>query len=325
MSEPAYLKLYKSGELKERVKHAFQFLEKCKVCPRHCGVNRLKEEHGFCRTGSLPHIAHTVAHFGEEPVLTGSKGSGNVFFASCNLKCSFCQNYQISQENTLFDEYEMSYEELARQIINLQDQGCHVLNFVSPSHFVPQMIKVIEVACNQGLKLPIVYNSNGYDDLESLKLLDGIIDIYLPDFKYYDDKNALNYSKAPHYSEKAKLALKEMFRQVGHLEIDSSGIAQKGLIVRHLVLPNELSDSEFCLQWLREEFGPELYLSLMSQYYPTNKALDIPLLSRKLRHREYERILELLDELGFENGFTQALSSQDYYQPDFDRELVFER
>lgn len=321
---PNYLNLYKSGELKKRVELLNQKLNACTVCPRHCEADRMHEIEGFCKSGRNPLVASTVAHFGEEPVLVGTKGAGNIFFGSCNLRCVYCQNWQISHPVGQKRIGEISCEELAEKMITLQNQGCHNINFVSPSHFAAQMLEAIYLAIGKGLNVPLVYNTNAYDDLETLKLLDGVIDIYLPDIKYADDLTGLKYSQARSYTEISRIAVKEMFRQVGFLELDEKGLAKKGLIVRHLILPNDLAQSEETLKFLATEVSRYINISLMAQYYPTNKAEKIPLLSRKIRESEYNRAVDLLDKYGLENGWVQEFESSEVYRPDFNREKPFD-
>ncbi len=249
--EPTYLRLFKNGILKRRVEALVALLEECTVCPRNCRVNRLKGEEGYCLAGRNPYVTSVCDHHGEEPVLSGFNGSGTIFFGGCNLRCVFCQNYQISQKPQYFRRFETTVDELAKNMIELQNTyHVHNINFVSPSHFVPQMVEAIYKAVPLGLNIPIVYNSNGYDSVEVLKLLEGIVDIYLPDFKYYDNQNSKEYSGVGDYVSKAKAALKEMYRQVGDLKVDERGIAQRGLIIRHLILPNDLAGSEKVLEWI---------------------------------------------------------------------------
>lgn len=284
----------------------------------------MNEIEGFCRSGRNPLVASTVAHFGEEPVLVGTNGGGNIFFGSCNLRCVYCQNGQISHTEKGGRKNEITVEELADRMIALQNQGCHNINFVSPSHFVAQMVEAIEIACDKGLNVPLVYNTNAYDDIETLGLLDGIIDIYLPDIKYADDATAVKYSQARDYVRISRRAIKEMHRQVGNLELDENGLARRGLIVRHLILPNDIAGSEDSFRFLAEEVSREVTVSLMSQYYPTNKADRIPLLSRKIRPSEYAAVLDWLDKYGLENGWVQELESSDTYRPDFTRKTPFD-
>lgn len=319
--EPSYLKLYHSGELKKRLEMLEKLLHSCTVCPRACRVNRMKGEEGVCRAGYLPYITSICAHHGEEPVLSGTNGSGTVFFGSCNLSCVFCQNWQISQDRNYFRSQVMGFKNAARAIVDLQNSyGVHNINFVSPTHFVPQMVRIIYEAVPLGLRIPIVYNSNGFDSVEVLRLLEGIVDIYLPDFKYFDDDTASRYSHVGGYTGFAREALKEMHRQVGDLQVDENGIAQKGLLIRHLILPNNMAGTENVLRWIAGELGPQTAVSLMSQYYPVHKAKNYKLLSRRITYNEYRKAADLMDELGMVEGFRQEMSAPDYYRPHFHRE-----
>lgn len=317
-----YQKLALSGELEKRVLALNQKLNSCTICPRHCLANRNQEEEGFCKSGHKPLVASTVAHFGEEPVLVGTKGAGNVFFGSCNLRCVYCQNWQISHPKNGVRKNEISVEELADRLIDLQNQGCHNINFVSPSHFVAPMVEAILIATKKGLSIPLVYNTNAYDDLDTLQLLDGIIDIYLPDLKYSSDAEAIKYSQARNYVEISHQAVTEMYRQVGELELDKNGLATRGVIVRHLILPNEIAGTETTFKFL-STLSTKISVSVMAQYYPTNKAEKIPLLSRKIRFGEYNEALDLLKKYNLENGWVQELDAPDIYRPDFEKELPF--
>ncbi|MDO8444810.1 MAG: radical SAM protein [Deltaproteobacteria bacterium] len=321
---PGYLKLFKKGELNKRAEELMAILDDCSLCPRDCHVDRSAGKTGYCRSGYLPIVSSYCAHHGEEPVLSGRKGSGTIFFGNCNLRCVFCQNHQISQPTCSLKDEEVAFERLADIMLELQSRGCHNINLVSPSHFAAQIVKGVDIAASKGLTIPLVYNTNGYDSLDTLRLLDGVIDIYLPDIKYSDDNAALEYSKAGDYVTHSRDAIFEMKRQVGGLVVDSSGIAVKGLIVRHLVLPNDLAGSEESLKFISEEVGKETYMSVMSQYFPTHKAAEYPLVSRPISHREYERVLEWLHRFGLENGWIQEHSSRDYYRPDFDKDEPFE-
>ena len=323
--EASYIKLLKSGELLDRVKQLEKLLENCSVCPHECGINRFKQRDGVCRSGYLPYISSICDHHGEEPVLSGSRGSGTVFFGSCNLSCVFCQNHQISQSGKYFRSCEQDFELTAGQIFKLQRRfGVHNINFVSPSHFVPQMVRLIYEAAKLGLNVPVVYNSNGFDSLDTLKLLDGIIDIYLPDLKYADDEYAKKYSKIDNYKETAFTAVKEMFRQTGLLQTDKKGIARKGLIVRHLILPNDLAGSEKILERIAKEISPDITISLLSQYYPAHKAADYPLLSRRITYNEYLKAQQALEKMAMYKGFAQGMDAPDYYKPDFNNDHPFE-
>lgn len=320
----SYHHLYHSGELLRRVEALETRLQGCRVCPRHCDIRRDQDEMGFCRTGHLPVVSAVTPHFGEEPALSGTRGAGNVFFGSCNLRCTYCQNYEISQDKQVRTKDEMSHEDLAQKILWLQAQGCHSINFVSPSHFVPQMMRALYIAIGMGLDLPIVYNTSSYDDIESLRLLDGIVDIYLPDMKYSDNQTGVDYSGCPSYVEISHAAVKEMVRQVGNLQLDANGIAARGVIIRHLVLPNDLAGSEDTLRWIARELGTDVTISVMAQYYPTNKAEQDPLLSRTVREREYEKVLELVEALGFVNGWCQEFEAERTYRPNFKRTMPFD-
>ncbi len=298
-------------------------LRDCTLCPRECRIDRTKDEHGFCRTGYLPIVASYCAHHGEEPVISGTRGSGTIFFGYCNLRCVFCQNHQISQPAGSIINNEISIERLAEIMLELQQSSCHNINFVSPSHCSSQIVRAVEIAASNGLTIPLVYNSSGYDSLETLKQLEGIIDIYLPDMKYGDDNTAFKYSTAADYVAHSRAAILEMKRQVGDLVVDLDGIAVKGLLIRHLVLPNDLSDSEACFRFIIEEIGRQTFISTMSQYFPTHKAHKHPLLSRSIRESEYEKVLGWLDKFGLDNGWVQDYTSRDNYCPDFDRDQPF--
>ena len=291
--------------LNNRIEAAYQLLESCRVCPRECGVNRLKNDKlGFCRSGLNPVISSVSPHHGEEPPLSGTKGSGTIFFTNCNLRCLYCQNYPISQ---LGNGAERTPGELACQMLWLQEQGCHNLNLVTPTHFMPQILKALGIARDRGFNLPIVYNTSGYEAVESLRLLDGIVDIYLPDMRYSDDKAALKYSIAPHYPEINRAAVKEMYRQVGNLAFDENGIAKRGIIIRHLVLPNGLSGTESIMKFLAEEISRDVYISLMSQYFPAYKANEHKELSRRTTTAEYNDACSTMEKYGLENGWVQEL------------------
>jgi putative pyruvate formate lyase activating enzyme len=319
--EPGYIALYHSGELERRA-HALEArLASCDICPRECHVNRLENELGFCHSGRLPIVSAVCAHHGEEPVLSGTRGSGTVFFSNCNMKCVYCQNYQISQNWKRQKAKELDCHTLAENMLYLQDElGCHNINFVSPSHFVPQLIRAVLEAVPMGLKLPLVYNTNGYDSIATLKELEGIISIYLPDLRYASDYWAKKLSRTQDYVERARQAIKEMYRQVGNVALDDSGLARQGLIVRHLILPNGLAGTDESLSWLAQELSPTVTVSIMSQYLPAHRATKIPLLSRKISIAEYKTVIGLLSELGMENGWIQEMGAQEYYVPDFEQE-----
>jgi len=299
-----YRQLLKNGELNRRVGEAYRALGECRLCPRDCGINRLKDEQGFCHVGKTASVASFNTHTGEEPPISGTKGSGTIFFASCNMRCTFCQNYPISQ---LRHGKESSPGELARMMLSLQKDGCHNINFVTPSHVVPQLIAGIAIAARQGLTLPIVYNSSGYDGLESLRLLDGIVDVYMPDIKYASNSNADVYSKAPDYWDRVRPVIKEMHRQVGDLELTHDGIAKSGLLIRHLVLPNDIATTEKALEFVADEISLSTYVSLMSQYFPAYKAVEHPILQRRVNREEFEKALDAFHKLGLSNGWLQEL------------------
>ena len=310
-----YTDLFKSGELDKRIEALETIALSCTLCPWECKVNRRRGERGVCQAGSHLTVGKWLPHFGEEPVITGSHGSGTVFFTHCNLKCSFCQNYQISQEH-LGSPY--SADKLAETMLSLQGQGCHNINLVSPTHFLPQILNALKIAAGRGLTLPIVYNSNGYEKRSVLKILDGIIDIYLPDAKYGDERWAKRLSKANHYTHYNGTALIEMYRQVGNLILNEEGIAQRGLIIRHLVLPDDCAQSEMVLKTIKEHLGTEVHISLMAQYFPTFCASHYPLINRKLTPSEYHRSLSHLKTLGFENGWCQEPEEiEETFIPDF--------
>ncbi len=320
--KPNYLKLFETGELKQKVENLEKLLESCTVCPKDCGNNRIKDEIAACYSGRLPIVSSYTPHFGEEPALSGTNGAGNIFFGNCNLRCVYCQNYQISQNWKTEKKNEVSHERLAEMMLELQAKGCHNIGFVSPTHFAPQMARAILKAAEKGLNLPIVYNTNAYDSVEVLKLLDGIVDVYLPDFKYAENDAGFTYSKVRGYTDFARKALKEMFRQTGdELVFDKNGLLKKGLVIRMLVLPNDLAGIEENLIWIKENLSPKVSISLMAQYYATNKAATDSryiLLSRKISEREWFKAVSLLEDLGFENGFMQEFESASlYYRPDF--------
>ncbi|HAP67167.1 MAG TPA: radical SAM protein [Nitrospinae bacterium] len=322
---PNYLSLISSGELHNRVASLDNLLEDCTLCPHSCHINRKAGEIGFCRSGYLPIVSSYCVHHGEEPVISGNKGSGTIFFGNCNLHCIFCQNHQISQPEKSQRNQEMSFERLADIMIELQTKGCHNINLVSPSHFAAQIVKALEIAVKKGLKIPLVYNTNSYESLYTLKLLDGIIDIYLPDIKYSDNNNSFDYSRAEDYVRQSKAAILEMKRQVGNLIVDDNDIAIRGLIIRHLVLPNGIAGSEESLRFISNEVGRETFLSVMSQYFPTHKAKENILLSNSLTEAEYERVIDYFKMFGLENGWIQEYSSRDYYCPDFEKDEPFEK
>jgi len=293
--QPAYLALLRSGELSERVRTANQRLTNCELCPRACGMDRLKGELGFCRTGALAVVSSFHAHFGEEAPLVGQGGSGTIFFAHCNLDCKFCQNHDISHAGM---GQEVEPEELAAMMLQLQAAGCHNINLVSPSHIVPQFLTALLIAAEAGLRLPIVYNTGGYDALETLRLLDGVVDIYMPDMKYADPVRGQRYSGVADYPLRNQSAIREMHRQVGDLQTDDRGIAMRGLLVRHLVLPDGLAGTGEIVCFLAEEISPDTYLNIMDQYRPCYRAPEFPEINRRITAEEYEEAVRLAETAG---------------------------
>ncbi len=285
---PSYLNLYESGELEKRVEKAIKMLEECKVCPHNCGVNRLKDEKGYCKVGRHVIVSDYFPHLGEEFPIRGYRGSGTIFFSYCNMRCVYCQNYEVSH---LGVGRVMKPEDLAEAMLELQDYGCHNINLVSPSHVVPQILEALLIAVEKGLRIPIVYNTSSFDSLETLRLLDGIVDIYLADLKYLNKEYGRKYSKVKDYPTAAKEAIKEMYRQVGNLKVDERGIAVRGLLVRHLVLPNDISTTKEVMDFLRS-IDENLAVNVMKQYFPYYKAWDYPELSRRITEKEYRQALE---------------------------------
>ena len=324
-----YLRLLAENKLAERVEALEELLRSCTVCPKDCGNDRLKDEIAACYSGRLPIVSSYTAHFGEEPCLSGTRGAGNIFFGNCNLRCVYCQNYQISQTWREQKKNQVTHERLAEMMLELQERGCHNIGFVSPTHFAPQMARAILIAAEQGLRLPIVYNTNAYDSVEVLKLLEDIVDIYLPDLKYADSDAGFQYSKVRDYKEYARAAIKEMHRQMGDsIVFGNDGLSKRGLMIRLLVLPNGIADIESNLRWIRDELSPKTAISLMAQYYATNKAATDDryiLLSRRISEGEWFEAVSLLDDLGIEEGFMQEYeSASHYYRPDFtDKEKPF--
>lgn len=324
--EPAYLRLWRTGELKRRAEQLKAMLGSCNICPHDCQVDRLSGQIARCYSAHLPVVSAFCVHHGEEPALVGETGVGNIFFGNCNLRCVYCQNYEISQRWKEERKNEVTYERLAEMMLELQAKGVNAIGLVSPTHFVPQIVGALVLAVAGGLRLPLVYNTNSYDSLDVLRLLDGIIDVYLPDIKYADDAAGWVYSKVPGYVGAARSAIKEMHRQLGSDLVWENGLVRRGLIIRHLVLPNDLADSEATLRWIKRDLDNRVTLSVMSQYYPTHKAEEIELMNRRVRESEYDRVLRLLDKLGFEHGWIQECESQDYYRPNFqDRVAPFKR
>ena len=318
----SYLHLLESGELLQRVEALESLLERCTVCPRDCFNNRLKDEIAACYSGRLPIVSSYTPHFGEEPALVGTGGAGNIFFGNCNLRCVYCQNYQISQTHKEQIKNQVTHERLAEMMLELQAQGCHNINFVSPTHFAPQTARCILLAAQQGLHLPIVYNTNAYDSVAVLQLLDRIVDIYLPDLKYAENEAGYLYSKVSSYKEHSRLAISEMFRQTGpELVFDEKGLLKRGLIIRLLVLPNEIAGIRESLEWIRDTLSPLVAVSLMAQYYPTHQAATNArhvLLSRRITESEWLRAVSVLEEMGMDEGWMQEFDGAAYYyRPDF--------
>lgn len=291
-------------------------LSHCQVCPRNCGADRTAGQFGFCRAPYLPKVALVSRHDWEEPPISGTKGSGTVFFSHCNLGCVFCQNHDISQDG--FGQ-EISIERLAEIFLEQQTRGFHNVNLVSAAQFIPQVAKALKLAKEKGLSIPVVYNSNGYESVKGLKLLEGLVDVYLPDFKYWNDDLGMEYSKCPHYRETAAAAILEMREQVGPDILDGNGIMQKGIILRHLVLPGQYKDSMKILDWIKESLSENTFVSLMSQYTPMYQAKEIKALSRKLTTFEYDKVVDHFLKIGLKNGFMQKRSSAtSEYTPAFD-------
>ena len=288
--EPGYLALFRSGELAQRVKTALAALEECQVCPRDCGINRLADETAVCKSGRFATVASYNPHLGEEDCLRGWQGSGTIFFSWCNLRCVFCQNFDISQEGAGSRLYP---SQLAEIMLRLQDLGCHNINLVTPEHVVPQILEALLLAAERGLRLPLVYNTSAYDSLHTLQLLDGIVDIYMPDFKIWDAKSARRYLKAKDYPEVARQAFREMQRQVGVLKVDNNGLAQRGVLVRHLVMPGDTAGTAAIMQFIAAEISPDTYVNIMPQYYPAGKISGHKYaeINRRLTNAEFENAL----------------------------------
>jgi len=305
------------------MQHAFTTqLNRCECCPRRCGVNRLNDEIGFCRIGAALQVAHVGLHFGEEPPISGTRGSGAVFFVGCNLRCVYCQNYQISQKFAPGRFRTLTPAELVGEMLALQDKGAHNINCVSPSHMVFQLAEVLQAAKAEGLTIPVAYNSSGYDAVAALRQIRGLVDIYLPDIKYLEKGIGHRFSAAGDYAATIPGVLEEMLGQVGHLQLDENDIATQGMLVRHLVLPGQLANSRKCLRLLAG-LSRKIYVSIMSQYSPQYRAAEYPPLNRSLFAAEYNEVIEYALDLGLENVFIQELDSQDHYLPDFEREYPF--
>ncbi len=291
-------------------------LDKCMICPRNCKVNRLNGQKGYCRSSDKMKIALASVHKFEEPCISGTEGSGTIFFSNCNLKCIYCQNHDISQENV---GKEISVERLAQIMLEQQNRNVNNINLVTPTMYVYQIIDSIKIAKENGLKIPIIYNSNGYENIDTIKMLNGYIDVYLPDLKYYLDEVAIKYSDAPDYFNIATKAIKEMYNQVGNVKFDERGIIQKGVIIRHLILPNHIKNTKNILKWIKDNFDDKVFVSIMAQYFPTYKAKDDDLINRKLSIREYREIENYIYSLDLKNGYMQELGKhEEEYVPKFD-------
>jgi putative pyruvate formate lyase activating enzyme len=297
MDHPSYLALYESGELAHRAKAAVEAMAECRMCPRLCGTNRLQggQPQPFCRTGRQAIVSSAFAHHGEEACLSGSFGSGTIFFCHCSLRCVFCQNFDVSWQGR---GREMKAEEIAALMLDLQEQGCHNINFVTPTHVVPQILEALVLAAGDGLRLPLVYNSGGYDSVDTLRLLEGVIDIYMPDFKFWDPAASKQYVNAEHYGEIARAAIKEMHRQVGDLVVDDRGIAVSGLLVRHLVMPDWLAGTWEVMRFLAKEISPNTYVNVMGQYHPNGHADRYAPINRRVTPAEYMEASAIAREEG---------------------------
>ena len=292
---PAYIYTYQQGLLKDKIRTADAILQNCTLCPRQCRVNRLEGQTGICKTGNHAWVSSFNPHFGEEAPLVGQGGSGTIFFTHCNLLCNFCQNYDISHQGI---GEEVSDEQLARMMLSLQSRGCHNINFVTPSHVVPQILSALEIAIANGLNVPLIYNTGGYDAIPTLRLLEGVFDIYMPDFKFWDSDVANRTCNAPDYPEVARHAVLEMHRQVGDLTLDASGIAQRGLLIRHLVMPNGLAGTRDVMRFLSRNVSPNTYVNVMAQYRPCGRAHEDPDLAERLSTEEFETALQAAKEEG---------------------------
>lgn len=299
---PSYLDAYENGGLKKSAETAFGMLKSCAICPRRCKVNRLNDECGACKTGLKARVYSYQAHHGEEPPISATNGSGTIFFSGCNMSCVYCQNYEFSQSKR---GRETEPEELSNIMLGLQGMGCHNINLVSPTHIMPQILKALELAIPKGLKIPLVYNTGGYELTDSIKLLEGIVDIYLPDMRYADDNSSLKYSLAPDYPGYNRQAVREMHRQVGRAKIDKEGVIRKGLIIRHLVLPAAIAGTEKIIEFIAKEISADTYISLMSQYMPLYKAGEFKEISRRITRKEYEEAKSAMSEYGLYNGWSQ--------------------
>jgi len=299
---PSYRSLLNKGEFEDRIESTRRLFSPCTLCPRECKAERLKGKKGICRVSEDLYIASYNLHFGEEPPISGYRGSGTIFFSYCNLRCVYCQNYPISQ---LGVGKKVSVRDLADFMLYLQKRGAHNINLVTPTHYIYQIINAIYLAAKDGLSIPIVWNTSGYESPLALSKLVGIVDIYLTDIRYFNNKYAFKYSSVSNYKEVVKKATKIMYKQVGELELDDKGVAKKGLIIRHLILPNNVSSTEEVLKFIYDEISPFTYISLMSQYFPAYRAKEFPQISRKITKEEFKKAVEILRKIGFVNGWIQ--------------------
>jgi putative pyruvate formate lyase activating enzyme len=297
---PSYISLYEGGEINQRLQILKEILKECRLCPRQCRVNRLNGEVGVCRAGSEPMVSSAFPHFGEESPLVGHHGSGTIFLTHCNLRCIFCQNYDISH---LGGGERITSSDMARIMVRLQEKGCHNINFVTPTHYAPQVVASLPEAIEKGLRLPIVYNCSGYESIEVIRLLEGVVDIYMPDVKYMDEKYSKRFSNAPDYPEVIKKVLKEMHRQVGDLTNNSKGIAEKGLLIRHLVMPEGIASSEAVFKFIAEEISVHSYVNIMDQYRPEYRAHEYPEINRRITHKEYLEAIQIAKRFHLYRGF----------------------
>ena len=301
---PSYISLHESGVLDDRIEVLNSILKKCTLCPRKCGVDRTSGDVGVCRAEEELMVSSVFPHFGEEPPLVGSSGSGTIFLAHCNLRCAFCQNYDISHGDKKGGRGDaISTSELAKYMIALKEKGCHNINFVTPTHYVPQIVRAIPEAIEMGLDLPLVYNTGGYDSLTVIKLLDGIFDIYMPDYKFTDEESSKNYMNAPDYPDVIREVLLEMHRQVGVLKIDRRGVAYRGLLIRHLVMPGGERETAEAMEFIATMLSRDSYVNVMEQYHPEYRAFDYPDIARRLTIHEYREALRLAREAGLHRGF----------------------
>jgi putative pyruvate formate lyase activating enzyme len=309
---PAYDRLEQSGKLKERIEQAYALFENCRCCPRQCGANRLAGERGFCRAPARVMVYSAHPHFGEEIPLVGIGGSGTIFFSNCNLRCIFCQNWPIAWEGR---GQEIEDSQLAELMLKLQAIGCHNINLVTPTHVMPHILKATRIALSKGLRLPLVYNTSGYERVEIVKLLEGIVDIYLPDFKYTDSRKAAMYSSgASDYPEMAKGAIAEMHRQVGEIRVHRDGAARRGLVIRHLVMPNRVAGTRAFVQWVAESLSKSTYVNIMSQYHVDYKAYDYPEIARGITVQEFLEAVEWAQEYGLNNLDKRTLAVWNFYR-----------